>query len=39
VVVEQCPVERVGMVVVHGLSLFDRGVAEVEVVRVELDQR
>jgi hypothetical protein len=38
VVVEQRPVERVGMVVVDGPALLDRRVAQVEVVRVEFDQ-
>ena len=38
VIVEQRPVEGVGVVVVDGAALLDRCVAEVEVVRVELDR-
>ena len=38
VVVQQRPVEGVGMVVVDGPALLDRRVAQVQVVRVEFDQ-
>ena len=39
VVVEQRPLERVGVVEVERLALGHRAVAEVDVVRVELDER